>query len=1124
VPAEKRSEQYIFQPQIRVKIVRGKLESVGDIRGRFSDEEEEELRFVYRDRKVLACGHMCSAVWRDVDPERPHDHNQSEPPFSWIDGEVVDDRTKKEFTNPDVRTEFIPVYSVEAPSYEWCGETDTEPVLESAKLAELWNPEELERALSPLADGYERWIRNLEEEASSMPPEDRKVAERVIHKCRRALERIREGIRILKEDRVARLAFCFANKVMDLQRTWINRQKGIEEGLRWRPFQLAFILLSLPSIVNGNTQERGVCDVLFVPTGAGKTEAYLCLAAFTLAYRRRRALLAGRPLAGEGVGVIMRYTLRLLTIQQFRRALSMITACEYLRVSGLKEGGPVGWRPKNCDIKDDFIWGASRFSIGLWVGGNVTPNRLGRGRDLNGALDILRGQRGRHAEGEPAQIIRCPVCGAVLSVPDEGALAEGGMALHYLVKLNQGTVRKLEKTFSRWINSVNSELSENSVKLELEKIAEHGKGYATISLKIRSQGRVKPEIVETIWKRIESALKTGGVHIRLQASHPSRPGYFLRYLVRRSGAEVPYDFDIYCPNPECSLNSDVLWCEGHPHPEGGVRGIKINGRTVALPEGVFLRRVPDHVRYDGKGFLSYRIPLPALTVDEQVYTRPPSFLVGTVDKVARIAFEARSGALFGNVDFYHPYLGYYREGLEPPTLSGMKSGIDAVRIEPLDPPDLIIQDELHLIEGPLGSMVGLYEAAVDLLCMKNGIPVKYIASSATIRGANSQVRSVFARDAQIFPPYGLRAHDRFFIRQRVSPHPLDESNPGRAYVGICSPGKGPLTPVRRIWGVLLQTVHDLAQQNPQDADYFWTLVGYFNAIRELAGAVSLYRQDIPEELLRLAGDNARDLPEDNAIELSSRTSSTELPVRLEELERGFTGDVKNPGSVDALFTTSMFGTGVDITRLSLMVVHGQPKTTSQYIQSTGRVGRGRAGLIVTFYRSTRPRDMSHYELFCGYHMNLERFVEPVTAAPFSEGSLDRCCGPVCVGILRNMKDTQTRWHTDDSAFAIIDGIASPEIRRLVDFLFRRAEEQPPSRRPNSGEFRWFVRGLLERWMVRAREIAREGGVLKYAEYGGVHNHVVLGDPPHQYRDDIIVVFENAPQSLRDIEETTSFET
>jgi len=1121
-------ELHIFQPQIRVNILRGNLESVGGIGGKSSDREEEELSLIYGGRRVLARGHMCSAVWKDVDPERPWSPNPGEPPFIWTDAEIVDEETRKRFTNPDLRTEFIPVYSVETPSYDWNGsEMGPPPVLEAGRLAELWDPEEMRRALAPLADGYRRWIEGLEREAESMEGNRKEIAGRIIDRCRTVLNRICRGIDILVEDDDARLSFCFANKAMDIQRRWANRQRGVDEGLSWRPFQLAFVLLSLPSIVRRDSPERSICDILFVPTGAGKTEAYLFLAAFALAYRRRRAIRTGNPLAGDGVGVIMRYTLRLLTIQQFRRALSMITACEYLRVHGLREGRPAGWRPEKCEIKDDFIWGTSRFSIGLWVGGNVTPNRLGSGGKTDGALNILRlsrgNRRGRFEEGEPAQILKCPACGSILSVPDEGMPVNGEVTLHLLVGLEGGTARRIERALTRVIRSISA--GGGPFRLDLAGVTDHGGGYATISLKFVGHGRITPDIVDPAWEEVRTRLKASGTEVRLLAARASRPGYFFRYAVRRKrGSVVPYDFDIYCPNPGCPLNTDAFWFEGHPHPANDLREIRSAGRVIRLPRGVFPREVPEFAAVRGERFLACRIPVPALTVDEQVYTRPPSFLVATVDKIARLAFEPRSGTLFGNVDEYHPYMGYFRSDLEPPTLSSLRKGAQAIPVDPFDPPDLIIQDELHLIEGPLGSMVGLYEAAVDMLCMKDGIPVKYVASSATIRGAEAQVRSVFSRRVLVFPPPGLTAEDRFFMRQRVAPHPLDEGGPGRAYVGVCAPGRGPLTPVVRIWSVLLQTVHDLAQEGQKDVDHFWTLVGYFNAIKELAGALSLYRQDIPEKLIRLGGSNARMLPEDNVVELSSRTKSTELPVILEELEKSFTGDVRNPGAVDALLTTSMFGTGVDIPRLSLMVVHGQPKTTSSYIQSTGRVGRRRAGLVVTFYRATRPRDMSHYELFCGYHMNLERFVEPVTASPFSEGALDRCCGPVCVAILRNMGHTQVRWHTDDSAMEIIEGIRNGEIRSMVDFLVRRAETQPPFRRPDTKELQWFISSRLERWRSVAQAVRRENGKLRYAEYGGVHNHVVLGDPQHQHARDIYVVFENAPQSLRDIEDTTSFET
>lgn len=107
-------------------------------------------------------------------------------------------------------------------------------------------------------------------------------------------------------------------------------------------------------------------------------------------------------------------------------------------------------------------------------------------------------------------------------------------------------------------------------------------------------------------------------------------------------------------------------------------------------------------------------------------------------------------------------------------------------IGPIRPPDLIIQDEFHLISGPLGTMVGLYETAVDELCSwtlddKNVKP-KVIASTATVRKAKEQVNSVFMRQVAVFPPHGLDVEDNFFSVQRAI-----KEKYGRRYLGVCSP-------------------------------------------------------------------------------------------------------------------------------------------------------------------------------------------------------------------------------------------------------------------------------------------------------------------------------------------------
>jgi len=1111
-----RTSFHIFQPQIRVRCVRGSLRPVR--RFTSTDREEMELELIYRRRTILARGHMCSAVWKEIDPENipPGIEAPRSLPFHWVDGEILDDGIREEFLSPDIRSEFVPLISLESPFYDWDRRWGPEPEFRAETLAELWRPEDLRMALTPLLDGYGRWIERLEGEAQSLLPNEREIANRIIARCRTVHERMRSGLELLVRDADVRLAFCFANKAMDLQYRWRHRR-----GLVWRPFQLAFMLLVIESVANEDSPHRNVCDILFVPTGAGKTEAYLGVAAFALALRRRFALTGRRRnVTGAGTGVIMRYTLRLLTIQQFRRALRMIMACEYLRVYGLGTGAPVGWRPKNCEIRDDFLWGTSRFSIGLWVGGGVTPNRLRRVSTStgvhNGALEILQGNRG---EGEPAQVLECPVCGSILSIPDTG-LPSGDRVyeIHLIAKNIRGSsLPRIERALTGVLNSLNTPAAQ-AVSPRLVGVRDHGNGFITISLELRPSQDLKPEHVDAVWREIERNVQPRGVQLELCCARPSRPGYFILKVQTVRGALRPYNFAIYCPNPDCELNSGkTLWAEGRPSGLYQDEYVQNKGRRVTEPDGLVFVEVPEFSRTGSSRTVAYRIPIPALTVDEQIYTDPPSFLIGTVDKVARISFESRYAAIFGNVDSYSPGVGYYRNGAPPPSSSGLR-GRSPIRVNPFDPPELIIQDELHLIEGPLGSMVGIYETAVDFLSSRDGKPVKYIASSATVREAPTQVRAVFVREVLQFPPPGLDVDDRFFMRYRLS-HPLDESRPGRTYMGICAPGMGPLTPAVRIWARLLQTSLELAERYGRQADYFWTLVGYFNAIRELAGARSLYRQDIPERLRNVAGGSARDLSEDRIVELSSRVRSTELPVLLSRIESPFSGDLQNPGAIDALFTTSMFGTGVDVPRLSLMVVHGQPKTTSSYIQSTGRVGRRRAGLVVTFYRSTRPRDVSHYEMFCGYHLNLERFVEPVTAAPFSPGTLERCAGPVAVGILRNMLGTTVGWHRDESAPETAKHRHAQEVVRVPEIFEERSQLQPGFRKPDPGSVEYLLNVALDDWRQVAHQV---GGRLKYAEYLVPRNPAVLGDPQHKHRG-LPVVYENAPQSLRDIEETTGFD-
>ncbi len=182
-----------------------------------------------------------------------------------------------------------------------------------------------------------------------------------------------------------------------------------------------------------------------------------------------------------------------------------------------------------------------------------------------------------------------------------------------------------------------------------------------------------------------------------------------------------------------------------------------------------------------------------MVVDEEIYRRLPSLLIATVDKFAQMPWKGETQMLFGKVSGKCPRHGYRSPDLEDsdshPAVKGLESKFPAVKTQdclPLRPPDLIIQDELHLISGPLGTLVGLYETAVDRLCSwdLNGVRVrpKVIASTATIRRAQNQMHNLFLREVQIFPPSGLDAGDNFFARRK----PAGPDAPG-VFTWACAP-------------------------------------------------------------------------------------------------------------------------------------------------------------------------------------------------------------------------------------------------------------------------------------------------------------------------------------------------
>jgi hypothetical protein len=373
------------------------------------------------------------------------------------------------------------------------------------------------------------------------------------------------------------------------------------------------------------------------------------------------------------------------------------------------------------------------------------------------------------------------------------------------------------------------------------------------------------------------------------------------------------------------------------------------------------------------------------------------------------------------------------------------------------PPSLIIQDELHLISGPLGSIVGLYEAAIDAACGQltsegviRGRP-KVIASTATIRRADSQIKAVFHRRAEQFPPPGIDPDQSFF----ADPAPREFFGT-REYVGVMAPGTSHATLMVRVYAAILQAAKDLPG-SPEIRDPYWTLLGYFNSLRVLGSANLQVEGDVRDRLQLVARRKQAEPRELRPpVELTSRVPSADIPRTLKSLEK----DVSSGSANDVVLATNMISVGVDIDRLGLMAVMGQPQSSAEYIQATSRVGRQHPGLVVTIFNSARSRDRSHYENFVPYHQALYRAVEATSATPFAARARDRALHGVLVSLVRLLVDDLAANESAHNATARYD-----EITQLAEFLEQRAQaitdpEEAEDTKKQLGE-------LLEVWAEAA---------------------------------------------------------
>jgi len=479
--------------------------------------------------------------------------------------------------------------------------------------------------------------------------------------------------------------------------------------------------------------------------------------------------------------------------------------------------------------------------------------------------------------------------------------------------------------------------------------------------------------------------------------------------------------------------------------------------------------------------------LPVVVVDEEIYRRVPAMIIATVDKFAQMPWNGRIQALFGQVSGWCERHGFRSPDLDDAESHPVYRGMPRARTTPtplLRPPDLIIQDELHLISGPLGSLVGLYETAVDKLCRwevdGHSVRPKVIASTATIRRARDQVSAVFQRQVNVFPPPGLDATDNFFARERE----ISEAMPGRLYLGICAPGRRLKAALIRVYVALLASSQTVYARVGVKGDPWMTLVGYFNSLRELGGMRRLVDDDVRSRLRRMdeRGLSKRDLYSYSAVEeLTSRKQSTEIPDILDRMGIPFDPalearrrDRSGGGArdrellrrpLDVMLATNMISVGVDVQRLGLMVVAGQPKATSEYIQATSRVGRRKPGLVLTVYNWTRPRDLSHYETFLHYHATFYKHVEALSVTPFAPGAVARGLTGIFVSCVRLMG---TAFNANTTAGQVARD--HPFVREAIAEIARRAG-LVGSGRDTEAEVAALLERRVDGWLREAGNIA-----------------------------------------------------
>ncbi len=812
-----RNEKSLFEVKLGCYLEAGEVGTYPRVDRSLLTKEEQELELQYKEKHIYAVGHGAAVDW-----------------------EVADGKVTKIYSN------FLP--AVEVPQVTANVADDGNSVLNLAHLAACDVERGIWVELALFIDNYSTWVSAQNHKLAGIEPDEQTTAARITKRMKTAVQRMVRGVSLLCSDPLAATAFKLTNQAMldqMRQSDRVDNKLKEEQEYNWRPFQLAFLLTTIESTIREDDDFRDTVDLIWFPTGGGKTEAYLGLITFLIVWRRLKF-----PASGGGTSVLMRYTLRLLTAQQYLRATRIICALELIRNNNTKLGN-------------------EPITVGMWVGAATSPNTFSDAKKF-----VRQAGDGRTDAYKKLVLDKCPWCDKPFKAPES-------------------------------------------------------------------------------------------------------------YIAR----EVVFHFR--CTNTECDFG--------------------------ALDE----------------------IQLPCNVVDEALYDEPPTLLLATVDKFARLAWDERTNAFFGK--------------------------------ESNRPPELVIQDELHLIAGALGSVAGIYEAALDTVLIQRKVYPKYIASTATIRMAKQQVERLYGRKLAVFPPPGISCDDSYFARTV----PL-ATRAGRLYVGYLAPmlnRQDCMAPLAAALHIAPEAVFHESEEDRDDLlEAWWTQVVYHGSLKGVGNSHNAFNIGVRNIIRRLTkelcdarkGSECGDLevkksirrPTPRIAQLTSISSAEENARTFSRLEL----PREQAGYLDVALATNMVSVGLDVARLALMTINGQPLTTAEYIQASSRVGRSDVpGLVFTNYYRDQARSLSHYENFRPYHDSFYRFVEPTSITPYTYQARTRALHAALVIAMRHSGKYLLN-NNQVGKFNPTDDY----VQKVIESLKQRCAKADPERARNTTI---HIDRLVEQWHV-----------------------------------------------------------